>query len=190
MITGIIIFLNSHTSVIYENNLFYYFNISPILLVVLAVGIYILILIIKLIFSSENKEEITMLTINLDDTCFTLKAFYDSGFKAKDILNGREVLLLDYTEIKEKLPINLILDIDNYFEDRKKDFTYKIVPIFFSTISGEGSFPAVKPKSITAEKGDKIKYVNDALIGFSNKKLSENFSAIYGKNFKERLYIN
>lgn len=184
MITGLVMVLSAQSKMIYHNNMFFYFNINPVVLVVSSVIIYFSIT----VFSMAKEQIYPQKTYNADIvfnnfTISKISAFYDSGFKVKDVISNKDVMIVSVEKISDKIPDELKRDIYNFLDGKYKEIQTIFVPVFFNTITGEGVIPAIKAERLILED---VK-INNILIGFVKNKFSENVTAIFGTDIKRQL---
>ncbi len=181
LFTGMLVLFFEDVSAVYINNHFYYIYINPILLVILVTVVYALIVIFDLISGCTRAEEITDITITLEDKSFMLKAFYDTGFAIRDLVTMKTLMLCSYTDTKQYLSQELKILIEECLSNNC--CMPGVTPVFYSDISSSGIIPGIKR--------DKIKYKNreykNILIAFCNGKLSDDFQIIFGKDLYYKL---
>lgn len=181
---GLSLALSFKSSIVYEENTFFYFNINPVLLIFSSCIIYIFIMIFQCI-----KEKITPASTHFIDIKFKdfsilkIPSFYDTGFKVKDIVSNKDVLLLSLDRVKNSIPKNILNEIEKFFVQQYSCNSVKITPVFFNTISGEGVLPAIKTEYIILD-GKKI---SNVLVAFTKNQLSENVYAVFGYDIKKQL---
>lgn len=184
MLSGLIYLLSQKSTAIYQNNLFYYFSINPVLLVVSAMVIYLSIMIFELVKDKVSPQKTISMDIFFDSFSITdLSAFHDSGFKLKDIISNKDIVIVSLEKTKEKLPYMLTEDIAYFLKGNYTDVKTAFTPVFFNTLSGSGILPALKCSCILAE-GKRIKNI---LVAFTDNQLSENVEAIFGNDIKKQL---
>lgn len=184
LITGITMGLSFKSSVVLQKNMFFYFDINPILLVLSSCLIYFFILVFQLIRERVTPQEIYSIDIIFKDfTLKSLQSFYDTGFKVKDIIANRDVILVSFDKVKENIPINISTTIQNYFEGIYNDTNISIIPIFLNTIQGGGMIPALKSEFIIIDD----KKVENIMVAFTKNELCENVTAIFGTDIKRQL---
>ncbi len=184
LITGITMGLSFKSSAVLQKNMFFYFDINPILLVLSSCLIYFLILIFQLVKEKIAPQEVYLVDIIFKDFKLkSLQSFYDTGFKVKDIIANRDVVLVSFDKVKPNMPTNISMAVQNYFEGIYNDTNISIIPIFLNTIHGGGMLPALKSEYIIIDS----KKVDNIMIAFTKNELSENVTAIFGTDIKKQL---
>lgn len=184
LLTGMVIFASQKTDIIYQNNMFFYFDINPITLVIFSLIIYAVITVCQLVKEKISTSQTIELSVVFEaDTQIKLKAFHDTGFGIKDIINNKDVILVDYSVVKNRLSDGLQKMIEEYFLKGIVQSSEKIVPIFFSTVTGEGSLPAIKAMEVLYNG----KSIDNILLALSKNPLSENVEAIFGNDINKQL---
>ena len=133
------------------NNGMVYFNISPLILIILTIFSYTLISIInKFIGKQEDVSLYKKIHINLYDQKIQLYAKIDTGNSLKEPFSNLPVIVVNEEKIKKFIPLNSKSlstgDILNYDKHKKIQTKLRVIP--FKTISGEGILPAFKPDYI------------------------------------------
>ena len=183
-LTGIIVAVSFKSSAVYHNNMFFYLDINPVMLVVSSACIYVFLLIAELM-----KEKLSPRQKYLMDICFAdfslknIASFYDSGFNVKDIVSNKDVIILSAEKVKDALPLKLKNDITNFINGKYDDISYRFVPIMFTTLSGNGILPALKTRYIAVEN----KRIENVVVAFTRDTLTENIDAIFGAGIKRQL---
>ncbi|MEG0091748.1 MAG: sigma-E processing peptidase SpoIIGA [Oscillospiraceae bacterium] len=184
LLTGMVVYAAQKTSVIYQNNTFFYFNISPITLVVFSLIIYGTITLCQLVKERILPRETMEISLCLErGTDIKLKAFFDTGFALKDIINNKDIILVDYNAVKNYISQDLQEMINDYFSQGISKANEKITPVFFNTISGDGNLPGIKAVSLKI----KDREISSVMVAFSKLKLSENVEAIFGNDIQKQL---
>jgi len=184
LLTGLMLIISLKNTAVYQENLFFYIDINPVLLVLVSLVIYLIILVFSFV-----KEEVSAQSIYVIDVVFdgyilkNISAFYDSGCKVKDIISNRDIIIVSFEDVRGNLPVNLRNDIDSFLKEKFEEVNTCFIPVFFNTVSGEGMMPAIKSKEVKFAE----KTINDVLIAFVKNKLSENVMAIYGASIKRQL---
>lgn len=184
LLTGTAILISLKSTMVYENNMFCYFGINPVILVLSSLLIYIVLIIFEMIKEKITpQQQYTMDIIFRDFSVRGLKAFYDSGFKVKDLVSNKDIVITEFDGVKEHLPQKLKEDIHNFICENYTEVTEAFIPVFFNTLSGKGMIPSVKAEYILING----KKVENILIGFTQNPLSENVKAIFGADIRKQL---
>ena len=118
-----------------------------------------------------------------DFTLENITSYYDSGFKIKDIISNKDVMIISFEKVKKYMPLNLQKSAENFLNGNYKEIDYKFVPIMFRTLSGSGIIPAIKSKYIVSDK----KKIENILVAFTSDNFTENITAIFGNDIKKQL---
>ncbi len=184
LLTGIVTVISQKSSLVYQDNLFFYLNINPVILVVSSAVIYITISIF-----SNFKEQISPQSIYMIDIIFKdfiindVSAFYDSGCKVKDLVSNNDVIILNVKNQINKIPQYINNDINCFLKGKYDNLQTTFIPVFYSTISGKGMLPAIKAEKVIFN-GTEVKNI---VIAFAETNFSDDISAIFGSNIKRQL---
>ncbi len=176
LVTGFINLFLSDSNYIYINNIFYYININPVMLVIAITFVYFSLYLYDLFFDINARQREITIGIYIDKSFLKLNGFYDTGFKVKDIIGGRAVMLVAFPEVENHIGENLKNKLSSFFAGNIN--TGKIIPVFYSDVSGGGILPGVKPDKVIY----KNKELENILIAFCNKSLGNNVRMIFGKD--------
>ena len=184
LVTGAVILLSIKNSMVLENNMFFYFDINPVLMVVSSVVIYLFILVFELVKERVSPKRLYNIKLVFSDfKVESITAFYDSGFKVKDIVANKDVIIASYPKLKNFIPENISANIVNFLDGNYALVEYAFVPVFFKTVSGGGMLPAIKAEYIETEN----RKIKNILVAFTKNELSENVCAIFGDDIKKQL---
>lgn len=123
-----------------------YFNMSPLLLIILTLFIYFILMIQRKLYSNHtNSNLIVDLTIIYNDFIATVKCKVDSGCNLKEPFSGSEVIII------EKEVLN---QLDTYTINKR------IIP--FESLGGNGTIYGFKPSKILI---DNIESTKEIYIG-------------------------
>lgn len=184
LLTGAVAAVSHKSSVVYHNNMFFYFGINPVMLVTASAVIYLLILFFELVKEKISPQKLYSIDIVFKD--FKIKdvsAFYDSGFKVKDIIANKDVVALSFEKVKSMVPAEIKDSIICFFSSDYTSAGCQFTPVFFNTLAGGGMMPALKAEYISYGE----KRVHNILVAFTENELSENVSAIFGTDIKNQL---
>ncbi len=112
----------------YSRNMQLYFDISPIILVLVTVALYIIIKIIC-VFVIKPDESVKIAKISCRDIEFEILAVYDSGFVAHDVFSGAPLVLVSFPEIANKLNDKTKFNIEDYYKTGIPKEGYTLVPL-------------------------------------------------------------
>ncbi len=129
-----------------------YFNVSPLILIILTVLSYTLISIInKFIGKQENTSLYKKIHISISNKNIDLNAKIDTGNNLKEPFSNLPVIVVNREKINSLIPqdIQLLTSQDLLNPEKIKNLSTKLRVVPFKTISGEGILPAFKPDYIT-----------------------------------------
>ena len=82
-----------------------YFDISPLLLIILTLVVYFILLLFKKLFKNHNKAELTKnVKVIFDEKENIIKCKVDSGLNAKEPFSGSSVIVIDKAELNFDVP--------------------------------------------------------------------------------------
>lgn len=184
LITGVVLSIAEKSRIIYQNNMFWYIDINPVVLVTASVFIYITAVLLSSARESIGAAAVLMADIFFDNFKFeNITAFYDSGLKIKDVVSNKDIVLVSYEKTKEKMPETVSNDIKDFFREKYTDIKTAFVPVFFNTISGSGMIPAVRAEKIEIKNRE----IKNVLVAFVQDDFSENVTMIYGTGIKKQI---
>jgi len=180
--TGFLFFFMSETEFIYINNSFYYININPLYLVAGMVLVFLLITAAELMDSFINRADIRNFTLYFNGERVEVRGFYDTGFRVKDILTGRPVMLCSTSALPSDISRQMA---DMYYGFCSGNYSgpLKVTPVFYSDISSRGMLPAVQQGRIICENRE----ISDVLLAFTDKPLLVGIRVIFGKDLNNLL---
>ncbi len=135
-----------------------YFDISPVLLIILTLVCYYILYIIKRLTKGVSGGETCNVEISVDDNIYTFTAKIDTGCNLKEPFSG------DYVIVAEKILL------EGYTPDSRKT---RIIP--FESLGGSGIISGFKPDSI---KIDGIPKNNNLYIGICENTLKGDVKAL------------
>ncbi len=184
LLMGIVGVVSKHNSYIYNNNLFFYININPVTLVILTLVVYTCIALFAFAQDKISHKSLYKTDICIDGYWLkNLMLFYDSGFKVKDIISNKNIIMLSFTKIKSKLPDIHKENLSCFLSNEYDKVLCRYIPVFFNTIQGRGMAPAIKAENIIIEN----KRINNILIAFVDNDFSDGVDGIFGNDIKKLL---
>jgi len=178
--SGVLILLFNNPEYLYGNNLYWYININPILLVLCIFAVFIIVSTYDFFSAGISKNSIFSFEIYFGNNHKKLYGFYDTGFGVKDILGRKGVILCSLADLQDTIDTGLYRNIEDFIND-KPVTDKRITPIFYSDISSNGMLPAVKPQKINSINNGVKKELKDVLLAFTDKKFSDEVQLIFGK---------
>lgn len=179
--SGAAIALRKTSSIVYHNNFYTYLDIRPIVLLTAIVLVYCLITFVEFISFSFNRSNTIKVDIYYNNKSISVIGLYDTGFRVKDIITFRKVMICDYHCMKPLLQWELDCEIKDFYisgEYRSKEIT----PIFYSDISHNGILPAIKPDKVILYIGNKSVEIKNCIIAITEKNISSDIQVIFGKD--------
>ncbi|MBE6887381.1 MAG: hypothetical protein E7484_03055 [Ruminococcaceae bacterium] len=184
LLTGIIAAVSLKSSAVYHNNMFFYLDVNPVLLVVISAFIYVILVLTELIADKVSahkcfKMDIVFKNFQLQN----MSAFYDSGFRVKDIVSNKDVIIVSYVKLEKFLPEEVRDSIEKFIMQKYDEVKCMFVPVIFNTLTGEGMLPSMKAEYVRING----KITDNILVAFTASELSENVDAIFGMSLRRRL---
>ncbi len=166
------------------HNLTLYFNVSPIVLLLSVLVVYLAVTLICLIFARPQAQLIADVTFRCGDREVNCKALVDSGFSVKDPISGQEAFMVSYSDVKHFLPADISQMLLLYLLRGVAEQSNHFRLICVHTAAGTKALPAVKATDITVKIGHKTAIFPSALAVFTNEPLAGgSFGAIIGMQF-------
>lgn len=169
------------------NNFSVYINLSPVVLVLSVLCMYLLIRLLLLLFGRPGPENVWRLTARFqNDPPIALQAFYDTGFFLKDPLSGRQTVLISWPGARSQLPAELNAFLTQYFSGGSPlpPVGYKLRLIPCGGAAGEAALPGFVAVSASIEGETGSYCAEPATLVFTNKLLRDGqFTALFGSEF-------
>lgn len=184
LLTGTTALISIESKAVYYSNMFFYFKINPVVLVLASGVIYISIMMFEMIKDRITPQKTYTMDVVFDEFSLCgLTAFYDSGCNIKDIVSNKEVILISIHRHIHQMPHNVAQSILRFVSEDYEHTQVHFVPVFFKTISGEGMLPGIKTKYIMVEN----KRIENVVAAFTDKSLGENVSVLFGTDIKRQV---
>ena len=127
-----------------QNNLALYFNISPVILIMSVLAVYLVLQLISLLLGKPRPEQPVQLELRLDGENISAAALLDTGFSLRDVMSGCPCVLLSYPDVKAQLSPRLRRALDGYYDggvpEVKDGPPVRMIPC--RTVAGESLLPA------------------------------------------------
>lgn len=135
-----------------------YFDISPLLLIILTLVVYIILFLFKKLFKNHVKSSLVKdVSVKLNNSTFVIKCKVDSGLNAKEPFSGSSVI------IAEK----------NLFINSIRNTNLRVIP--FNSLGGNGIIYGFKAENVTIDS----KTINeDIYIGMYEGKFSNEIKGL------------
>ncbi len=189
LFAGLILIINISFSPnsLATNNLTFYFDISPIFLILSVLVFYMLLSLLELFFKKPyEKPDLVEVELSILNNKQHFKAFVDTGNKLQDPCLGKPVMIAK-KELAEKLmPKHLAVDVINSnidaFEQRSQnDINVRIIP--YSALGKSGVLLGVVADYCLI-LGKKVNKIYSPVVAFSDIPETDfNNSAIIGTDF-------
>lgn len=184
---GLLMLMADKSNVVYHNNLFFYFNISPIFLVGCMIVVFLALNIFSYVFKDKNVGQTCKIELSFNEASVELTGFYDTGFKLNDILSGKGVMLCGLESVKAALNQDTIKDITGFNANKNIESGTRFTPVFYSTINGGGVLPAIKPQKVKYIKNGQEKELKNVIIAITEEQFSPDVQLLYGKEIHEMI---
>lgn len=179
LLSGLLMAVFRSSPTVYINNLNYYFNINPVLLAACIFAVYGAITAVEMLYSGADKRLTYPVTITMNGKTVSGTAFYDTGFKVRDILGNRPVAMCEYDFFKSCLEKEQQKRVEDFVSGNPHG---KILPIFYSDVSGEGMMAGVKVDEFTINlDNNRKKVLQGAILALAQKKVLSGAQIIFGK---------
>jgi len=178
LLNGCVIFLYNLVSpnVFYSDNFINYFNISPVLLIVLTSIIYFIIKIIQRIFIRKTAVSTANLSIQVGKLKLTYRALVDSGNTLSDPFGNSQIFVLSCDEFSN---ISLVLD---EFELSRRN---RLIPV--KTVSSKCVLKAIRCDKAEILAQSKRYVFDNPIIASSIEPIENDCKAIIPANLLERI---
>ena len=182
--TGVLFLLAEKTSVIYINNCSFYLCLNPLIFISYVVLFYILFTVLEFIFCRQAAEYFYNITLFTEYGEFSSNAYYDTGFKVRDIVSYNPVLMCNL-DLLEKEGVIAVRDICSFYNG-----TYSgknIVPVFYSDVSGEGMMAGIRVKKRIICSNKCSAEVKNVILAVSKRNFSQEQLIIFGKDMYSKI---
>ena len=171
------------------NNLNIYFDVSPILLLLCMLAVYLGVQLLTKLFPPPSGRLIIQADITIKEYSFTVDALYDTGFRLRDVLGGRQVLLVQYQAVKNSLPPGLCAALEGYFSGQVVESgqaPIRFVP--FKTAAGEGVLPACPAQKVVLRNQKHRQEVKNVLLAFTREAVANGeFTGLMGEELAMKI---
>lgn len=134
-----------------------YFNISPVLLILLAMGCYaVLTLIGRITGRQAPKELFCQITVTRGGATCVCNARVDTGNSLREPFSNDPVVIVERETIKRVVP-------------PEGSLNFRLIP--YDAVSGSGVLKAFRPDRMTISYGEKIIRVSRVYVAVSEKRL-------------------
>ena len=176
--SGVMTLLLRSSQIVYMNNLYFYININPFVLIGCIILVYVILSLWDLI-DLRNREYHFSIHITIDNITYSTNGYYDTGFNLKDLLTRHPVMLCS-EQLFDKNTSPTVQEIHKYFiTSDYRDKNIRLV--FYSDISGNGMLPAIRPEKVLICWNKKEKELKNILLAVTPQQLPEDGQIIFGK---------
>ncbi|MDD6174810.1 MAG: sigma-E processing peptidase SpoIIGA [Firmicutes bacterium] len=140
-----------------------YFDISPLLLILLTVFCYLLLILLqKLVGRKEAPEKFFSVEITIGEQTAEFRAMLDTGNALVERMSGAPVIVAEYDAVQSLIPEELqkiyaageVERID-ILERSGWEKRFRVIP--FASVGAQSLLPAFFPDKITLEKGEVVR---------------------------------
>ena len=184
LFTGFLTIISEYSTRLYINNFSFYISINPVLFVVSIFCFYTLIKAADFFYFRDRKQYLYNIEIETDYDSFTGIAFYDTGFKVRDIVCNNDVIMCCLDFLKCAGALKTVEIIENFY---KCNVSTEILPVFYSDVSGGGMMAGIKLNRVCIKRNDKLIELKNIVLAVSKNKFSQSEEIIFGKDIYDRL---
>ncbi len=169
------------------NNFSVYINLSPVVLLLAVLCMYLLIRLLLALFGRPGPENLWRLQFALAGAPpVELQAFYDTGFFLQDPLSGCQALLVSWPGAKNQLPAELNDFLREYFSGGSPlppaGYRLRLVPC--KSAAGQRALPGFIAASAALHGGRGAYGGDGATVVFTDQSLRDGqFQALFGSEF-------
>ncbi len=186
LFTGFLLVFFENSDRVYVNSCSFYISINPVYFVAAISVFYLLITAGEFLFCRHDKNFIYTVTVKTASGSFTATAFYDTGFKVKDIICNNDVLMCSLDYLKKQPVYKIAQQISDFYQNGNYSDT-SLLPLFYSDMSGPGMLAAFKPVKVTVKSNAGTKELSNAIIAVSKMPFSHQYEMIFGTDIYKRL---
>lgn len=145
---------------VYHNNLAFYFDVSPLLLVGCILAMYALLRLLLFLFEAPHSEQIIHVQLEAAGQQLQAEVLVDSGFSGDDALLGQPLLLLSYPDTVAAAPVTALATgglaprLQAYFSGQAGRADYSLPPglrlVPLQTAAGQLLAPALSAEAVIA----------------------------------------
>jgi len=172
-----------------------YFDISPMLLIISTLVIYVFLAAVNRITQGKRQDShYADISFELFGQHITMKGYYDSGNTLQDVFTNTPVVVCSFAAIKPYLPRKLADLLEEYFRaggfegECDNEYMAKIRLIPCETIHRGGLLPSVKPANFTIIKNGKPHEIPHVLLGITNRSVANgNYEVLLHADMTENI---
>lgn len=176
---GLMTLLLQSSQVVYINNLYFYVNLNPFVLIGAILAVYIILSVFELL-NVNNKEYNFTIYITLGGCTFSAQAYYDTGFNLKDVLTHHPVMLCSADFLADKTDAETVRNLNNFFETKQYE-SKNIIPVFYSDVSQSSMMPAIRPDKVIIKRNKKETEIKSTILAVTQQGMPQDIQIIFGK---------
>ena len=188
LLAGSVLFLAIFwgTSHMETNNLSIYLNISPQLLVLSVLCVWLVLKIAEIVFTPPPTADSVELQISIDDQVIHLEALGDSGCRLHDPFTGQKVVLISLPGARAQLPVRLANAVQQYFEGQVSCLP-GLRLLSCTTAGGKALLPAFSAQKLVLKQGSKTVTESIVTVGITKESFQPGYlPALVGADWLER----
>ena len=188
VVSGLI--LSGGSSGLETNNLVVYLNISPLLLLLCVVAVYLILRLLLWCFERPRPGAADLLCVQLAQCIVQAQAFCDTGFSLQQPASGRVGVMLSLPSVQNQLPKELELFLTEFFRPNASGLAeppaaWRLRFVACTTAAGRGLFPAVPAEQVVVRRGGR-EYKGKALVIFCQQSFPYGCGAAYSAELLEQ----
>lgn len=186
LFTGFLVVISEYSTQFFIKNFSFYVSINPLLFVIGISVFYILISVIEYLFFRQAPEYLYNIVVETDYESFTATAFYDTGFKLRDVLCNNGVIMCCLDFLMKVGAFNTAAAVSDFY-DKGNSVNSSILPLFYSDVSGGGMLAGIKLNRVYVTKNNKNIELKNIVLAVSKNNFSQSEEIIFGKDIYDRL---
>lgn len=173
-----------NASGMHTNNLAIYFDVSPPVLLLCIVTVYLCVKLSGILFGQPKNIKHAKLNFFIAEKNCTCTALLDTGFKVNDPIGGKKSFLISLNAIEAQLNPLSVEDINKFFDGSTPQNGTMLMLICIHTATGVKTLPSVKASNITVNIDNKKLKLKEANAVFCSENLGDgSFDAVFGTDF-------
>ena len=169
------------------NNLSVYFDISPPVLVLSVLAVWLFMRLVELLFTPVQTAPVEM-QLEMEDRRISLFALGDTGCHVKDPLTGQGVVLVSLKGTEEQLPPRVRQAASGFYAGDLPDAQTGLRLISCQTAAGTTLLPAFSAKNLRLRQGRRTAKAARATVGITREPFEPGGQpALVGADWLERM---
>lgn len=185
---GFVVFAVQHWLLvgIETNNLAVYVNLSPWVLLLSVLAVYLCIRLGVLLFGEPPPPEDWQIELCVEDNKILLRGYLDTGFMVQDPVSGGQVILLNWEAVQKKLPPALQNFLEAYFLGQSPQpypgMALRLIPC--RTVAGQQVLPGIIVEKARIQRNGKCMVCNRLTAAFTTEALlGGDYDVLFGRGF-------